>query len=79
MNKHWKLIAIVFPILVLAIPITLSAIENASASDKNNKQHENEEGEFSDFQEASVHDPSIIKEGDTYYVFGTHIDRKSVV
>ena len=22
----------------------------------------------------SVHDPSIIKEGDTYYVFGSHID-----
>ena len=22
----------------------------------------------------SVHDPSIIKNGDTYYVFGSHID-----
>lgn len=26
------------------------------------------------FQEVSVHDPSIIKENDTYYVFGTHIE-----
>jgi Beta-xylosidase len=26
------------------------------------------------FGEASVHDPSIIKDGDTYYVFGTHIE-----
>src|SRR5690625_3857733 len=26
------------------------------------------------FQDVSVHDPSIIKEGDTYYVFGTHIE-----
>lgn len=26
------------------------------------------------FTEVSVHDPSIIKDGDTYYVFGSHIE-----
>lgn len=26
------------------------------------------------FQNVSVHDPSIVKDGDTYYVFGTHIE-----
>lgn len=26
------------------------------------------------FTEVSVHDPSIVKEGDTYYVFGSHIE-----
>ncbi|MGV2644090.1 family 43 glycosylhydrolase, partial [Clostridium perfringens] len=25
------------------------------------------------FREASVHDPSVIKTGDTYYVFGSHL------
>lgn len=25
------------------------------------------------FREASVHDPSVIKAGDTYYVFGSHL------
>lgn len=29
--------------------------------------------EILDFQEVSVHDPSIIKVEDTYYVFGTHV------
>nr|WP_233531387.1 LamG-like jellyroll fold domain-containing protein [Paenibacillus alkalitolerans] len=26
------------------------------------------------FQNVSVHDPSIVKDGDTYYVFGSHIE-----
>jgi len=30
--------------------------------------------EVPDFQDVSVHDPSIIKDGDTYYVFGSHIE-----
>ncbi|MFA9456574.1 LamG-like jellyroll fold domain-containing protein [Halalkalibacter sp. AB-rgal2] len=32
------------------------------------------EREIPQFNEASAHDPSIIKVGDTYYAFGTHID-----
>ncbi|MCR2823071.1 family 43 glycosylhydrolase [Lederbergia panacisoli] len=32
------------------------------------------EGEAPVFNNVSVHDPSIIKEGDMYYVFGTHIE-----
>ncbi|XEC94526.1 LamG-like jellyroll fold domain-containing protein [Paenibacillus tarimensis] len=31
-------------------------------------------GEAPEFRNVSVHDPSIIKAGDTYYVFGSHID-----
>ncbi|RVT56913.1 LamG-like jellyroll fold domain-containing protein [Niallia taxi] len=27
-----------------------------------------------DYQDVSVHDPSIVKDGDTYYVFGSHIE-----
>lgn len=31
-------------------------------------------GESPDFANVSVHDPSIIKDGSTYYVFGSHIE-----
>lgn len=40
------------------------------AEDNGNK----ESGQTPIFKEVSIHDPSIIKEGDTYYVFGTHIE-----
>lgn len=39
-----------------------------------NKPNQEEQSEVPDFQDVSVHDPSIIKEGDTYYVFGSHIE-----
>lgn len=74
MTKHWMLATMVFLLLVLVIPISLSTIVNATEINNNNKPDPNQEGKYPDFQEVSVHDPSIIKEGDTYYVFGTHIE-----
>ncbi|WP_184244759.1 LamG-like jellyroll fold domain-containing protein [Gracilibacillus halotolerans] len=53
------------------IPLTYLSIENTNVT-KTDK-----EGQIAmnpNFKEVSVHDPSIYKEGDTYYVFGTHVE-----
>lgn len=52
-------------IIVLILLLVLPSIVFAENKENN---------EQPSFQEVSVHDPSIIKEGDTYYVFGTHIE-----
>ena len=43
-------------------------------SENSNTPQLDVQGEPPAFQNVSVHDPSIIKDGDTYYVFGTHIE-----
>ncbi len=61
-------------LLFLAMIIIPSTV-GASMKDKNsNKPEQSLEGPPANFEDVSVHDPSIIKEGDTYYVFGTHIE-----
>lgn len=56
---------------MIIIPSTVGA----SMKDKNsNKPEQSLKGPPANFEDVSVHDPSIIKEGDTYYVFGTHIE-----
>jgi arabinan endo-1,5-alpha-L-arabinosidase len=66
MNKkgHFKSFISVFLLLLLLIPITAFGNEETSNS------------EPLEFRNASVHDPSIIKDPKTgtYYVYGSHID-----
>ncbi|OBA02264.1 hypothetical protein A9P44_22145 [Paenibacillus polymyxa] len=61
-------IALVFTLL-LAIAGGPSGTMDAPAAmpNQNNKQ------DVPTFSNVSVHDPSIVKDGDTYYVFGSHI------
>lgn len=64
--------------LLLMIPLTVSANgksgePNVPPNENNNKPDLDYQGEPMDFQNASVHDPSIIKADGMYYVFGTHI------
>ncbi|MFC4323803.1 LamG-like jellyroll fold domain-containing protein [Litchfieldia salsa] len=69
---------LVFLMLILMIPSFVLAKGNdkqsTQPSENSNKPHLDYQGENPEFQNASVHDPSIIKDGDTYYVFGSHID-----
>lgn len=58
-----KLITLLL-ILVLTIP-TLIYAQNSQPAPSS---------ELPEFQNASVHDPSIVKDGDTFYVFGSHIE-----
>lgn len=75
--------------LVLAILLTitfLSACTNSEKIDAGGNEMLDQQEEKTDdnesikqqespkFKEVSVHDPSIIKTDDTYYVFGSHID-----
>jgi arabinan endo-1,5-alpha-L-arabinosidase len=43
-------------------------------NEHSNKPYQDHQGEPPVFRNVSVHDPSIIKDGETYYVFGSHID-----
>lgn len=46
----------------------------AAASSGKAEKTENQGGTKPVFTNVSVHDPSIVKDGDTYYVFGSHIE-----
>ncbi|WP_226037515.1 LamG-like jellyroll fold domain-containing protein [Aquibacillus saliphilus] len=73
MNSQLKRFFIVLLILLLVLPLSLSAKGN-QASENSNKPHLDHQLETPEFNNVSVHDPSIIKEDDMYYVFGTHIE-----
>lgn len=56
--------------LILTTPLTAFANDNS----KGNKPNQNTNLPAPSFDEASVHDPSIIKADDTFYAIGSHID-----
>lgn len=67
-RKVRKSIAITLTLLLAIASAPLGAIDAAATvPDQNNKQ------DAPTFSNVSVHDPSIVKDGDTYYVFGSHI------
>ena len=57
-------------VLAASVCGSLSAAENAEGTAASGGEKTFYEGAIS---RASVHDPSIIREGDTYYVFGSHL------
>ncbi|MCP3740759.1 LamG-like jellyroll fold domain-containing protein [Rossellomorea sp. BNER] len=61
-------------LFLLALPLAVSAEGDSGANESSNKPHLENQGEAPEFRNVSVHDPSIIKGGDTFYVFGTHIE-----
>lgn len=69
---------LLFLMLVLLIPGVVlgegTDKQDGQPGENSNKPHLDYQGEAPVFQNVSVHDPSIIKDGDTYYVFGSHID-----
>jgi len=75
MNKRIKRMLLFSMILLLAYPTTLAATSDSTEKKNSSKPHQdNQQAKVPSFTNVSVHDPSIIKEGDTYYVFGTHIE-----
>lgn len=54
-----------FLTLVLLVPNLAFSIENDGVA--------SDQAEAPVFKDVSVHDPSVIKTGDTYYVFGSHL------
>ncbi|MGM0878050.1 MAG: LamG-like jellyroll fold domain-containing protein [Bacillota bacterium] len=79
MNKSLvRIFTLVFLMLVLIIPINVlgegTVKSSSQPSGNSNKPHIDYQGEAPVFQNVSVHDPSIVKDGDTYYVFGSHIE-----
>lgn len=67
-RKVRKSIAITLTLLLAIASAPLGAIDAAATvPDQNNKQ------DAPTFSNVSVHDPSTVKDGDTYYVFGSHI------
>ena len=82
-----KRISLILAIVLLTITF-VSACANPDTADKGDEEMLNQtkekiadkEGQKTllekspDFKEVSVHDPSIIKDEDVYYIFGSHID-----
>ncbi|WP_088102977.1 family 43 glycosylhydrolase [Halalkalibacter urbisdiaboli] len=68
-----KLISVLL-ILALLLPTSVFGQGNGTQpSENSNKPHLEYQGEVPEFLNASVHDPSVIKVDDTYYVFGSHL------
>ncbi|WP_026674026.1 LamG-like jellyroll fold domain-containing protein [Alkalihalobacterium bogoriense] len=69
------IIALIF-LLMLPLSIHAKGEQNqgASANSKGNKPHQEYHQDPIEFENASVHDPSIIKVDDMFYVIGSHID-----
>jgi len=61
-------------LLSLTFILIIPSLVFGQTSGVSNKPHQDHQDEAPVFQNVSVHDPSIIKEGETYYVFGSHID-----
>jgi arabinan endo-1,5-alpha-L-arabinosidase len=69
----------IFILLVVLVVSSLSigkglAKSTPQPNGNSNKPGQDIQGPAPVFEDVSVHDPSIIKEGDTYYVFGSHIE-----
>jgi arabinan endo-1,5-alpha-L-arabinosidase len=76
----------ILPIILLIIGLFIAlnlgkeqAVNQNQTTGKTSEGTEKTESEIQEkapvgFKNVSVHDPSIIKDGDTYYVFGSHID-----
>lgn len=78
-NKLWILVAAVFTIAVMITAVVLdngkdSGEATAQPSADSAASGTSAKAEAPVFKNVSVHDPSIVKDGDTYYVFGSHIE-----
>lgn len=61
-------IALTMTLLLAIAAVPLGTLDAAAAEPNQNKKQD-----VPTFSNVSVHDPSIVKDGDTYYVFGSHI------
>ncbi|MDC3416861.1 LamG-like jellyroll fold domain-containing protein [Aquibacillus salsiterrae] len=76
-NKFIKTTILVISIVVLTTIVSLVMNDNnpiKKEKSENDTLLSNEQVDTPQFKPVSVHDPSIIKADDMYYVFGTHIE-----
>ncbi|WP_204502129.1 LamG-like jellyroll fold domain-containing protein [Aquibacillus albus] len=67
-------IFVLFLVVLLFVPASTMATPVNYGAANNEKNPHNESEEVTPvFEDASVHDPSVIKAGDYYYVFGSHL------
>ncbi|WP_425434541.1 LamG-like jellyroll fold domain-containing protein [Paenibacillus catalpae] len=71
MRKSYKLILSML-IFTLMIPVTAMGSGETAAS--GNKTGASGEPAAPTYSDVSVHDPSIVRDGDNFYVFGSHIE-----
>ncbi|GIO56304.1 LamG-like jellyroll fold domain-containing protein [Paenibacillus cineris] len=72
MNRRW-VSAFLMMMLFVTVPGQVFGTGPDSTAQKGGKTQE-QQGQAPVYQNVSVHDPSIVKDGDTYYVFGSHIE-----
>lgn len=78
-KKHLSIIGIIIIAIIASILFINSDLTNNLSESESKAPHINEVTRESNltepnFKNVSVHDPSIIKVDDLYYVFGTHIE-----
>ncbi|MBT2757383.1 family 43 glycosylhydrolase [Mesobacillus foraminis] len=77
MRKNLGRFTIFMLLLVLVISSTTfgkGQAKSVKPNENSNKPGQDIQGPAPVFKDVSVHDPSIVKDGDTYYVFGSHIE-----
>ncbi|RKL68346.1 glycoside hydrolase family 43 [Salipaludibacillus neizhouensis] len=79
-NSIFKKVLIIFLIVSFTIPAIVFGQNGNNTDSKSKKSNQNSnsphadyEGEAPAFTEASVHDPSVIRVDETFYVFGSHL------
>jgi len=61
-------------LLAFAVPGSISGQSLSDNAAAGNRPGQPQQGDPPAFGNVSVHDPSIVRDGDTFYVFGSHID-----
>ncbi|HZH62963.1 MAG TPA: glycoside hydrolase family 43 protein [Metabacillus sp.] len=69
MIKKWLAILV----LVIMVPTFVIAMETSTVKEKKSMNQSTNSPDIPEFTNASVHDPSIIKVDNEYYVFGSHL------
>ncbi len=69
MVKKWLAILV----LVIMVPTFVIALETGTVKEKKSMNQSTSTSKIPEFTNASVHDPSIIKVENEYYVFGSHL------
>ncbi|KFL17042.1 arabinanase [Geobacillus stearothermophilus] len=72
--KRRSLKGIALFLLIVAVCLSSATLGRGEEKHTGENVRQNQKVKDPQFTNASVHDPSIVKDGDTYYIFGSHIE-----
>jgi len=72
--KRRSLKGIALFLLIVAVCLSSATLGRGEEKHTGENVRQNQKVKDPQFTNVSVHDPSIVKDGDTYYIFGSHIE-----